>query len=508
MTTNRTNSSDSFISPVHRATGFDARRVLGLLLALAGACIAHAVEAQSRAASADELQEITVTATRQVTTVQTTPTTISAFTSDHIAEKGITDVDSLVRLVPDIAIRDTGGPGEVEYEIRGLNSQGGSSSMVGLYFGEVPLSTATGAQVGKTSQNPSLYDMERVEVLSGPQGTLYGSSSMGGTIRLDPHPGEAKHVCGHFRGDHIRTASGGGFNQQLNGMINLPLGGTAAVRVVGSFLNGSGWVHRTVIADGAVSVDPGGFPAVSRPSNFYTAPTQLILNGVNTTQISSVRAQFLWQPLANLTIEPAAFYQEIKQGGPPSVDVNGNPTHPQMPSTWTHYEIYDSPETQQDSLTFGSLTMVYHAPAFSITSATGIWHRNFLNLQDDTEQVASAVGIPVYDSAGGGLGPQVSFRGPGNLEQDATQQISEEVRFTSTTQGPFQWVAGYFYQDLHSDTNVSALAPQASAIFGGPNESLNWVPTVLVQNAGYANISWRSRPNSKRRPEFGITTSA
>lgn len=468
--------------------------LVGWAATLGTAGIAYAADDQPSAAAADQLTEITVTATRRTTTVQTTPISITAFTADQIASRGMVDVDSLVSSVPDIAVRNTGGPGEMEFEIRGLNSQGGNSSMVGMYLGEIPLSTAMGSQLGKNSMDPDLYDLQRVEVLSGPQGTLYGSSSMGGTIRLIPNPAQLNTYVASTQEVVSGTASGGGINHQENGMVNLPLGDTAAVRIVGSLVNDSGWIQRLVITDGAVGVDPGVFPNVTRPSNFYSAPLQETLNGVNTTEIDTVRASILWQPMDNLKIEPMVMYQLTQQGGPPAVDVNGNPTHPQVPAVWAHYEIYDAPEPQTDSLSFGSLTMVYELPLFSLTSATGFWHRDFLDLQDETEQVDSAIGIPVYDPSQGGIGPNYSSKGPGMLEQDSSRQLSEEFRVTSTSEGPFHWVGGYFYQDLNSEVHTSVLAPQATPVLGGTALSVNTVPEDLIQNAVYGNVSWRFSP--------------
>jgi iron complex outermembrane receptor protein len=437
------------------------------------------------------LQAIVVTATRQQTTVQTTPISISAVTASQIASRGLLNVDSLVQSVPGIAVRNTGGPGEEEYEIRGLNSQGGSSSMVGMYFGEIPLSTALNSQVGKDMMSLGLYDVERVEVLRGPQGTLYGSSSMGGTIRVLPKLPQLNTFSGSTEEVLSDTASGGGLNHQENGMINLPLGHTAAIRVVGSFANDSGWIQRRVIQDGAVAVDAGGFPYVSRPSNFYTAPLQENLQGVNTTQIHSIRAELLWEPTENLTIQPTMMYQAVQQGAPPTVDVNGTPTNPTTPKVLAHWEVYDEPEPQTDTLSLGSLNMVYRLPTFSVTSATGFWHRNFLDMQSDTENVAAVFGMPAYDASAGGIGLQMSSSGPGTLEQDYSRQLSEEFRLNSTAPGPFQWVAGYFYQDLYSEDSNSALAPQAVPILGGPNVIVESNPEVMIQNAVYGHVSWR-----------------
>ncbi len=468
---------------------------MAAVLCFAGSGRSVATESNPGLGSSNQLAPVVVTATRRKTTVQNTPISITAITATEIASRGITDSDSLASSVPGIAVRNTGGPGEMELEVRGLNSQGGNSSMVGMYFGEIPLSTATGSQLGKNLMNLRLYDVERVEVLRGPQGTLYGSSSMGGTIRVLPNPPQLDKFAASTEEVLSGTGSGGGFNHQENGMMNIPIGKNAAIRVVGSFTADSGWIKRLVLADGSVAVDAGAFPNVTRPSNFYTAPIQESFSGVNTTNIQSVRAELLWQPTENLTIEPTAMYQLVQQGAPPSVDVNGNPTHPTVPDVLAHYEIYDAPEPQTDSLSFGSLKIGYRLPTFSVTSATGFWHRNFLDQQDETEQVNSAIGIPVYDAGAGGVGPNYSSNGPGMLEQDYSRQLSEEFRVTSTAPGPFQWVGGYFYQDLHSTIATSVIAPQAAAVLGGTALSINAVPEDLVQNAVYAHASWRFSPH-------------
>ena len=465
-------------------------------IGIAGTNATYAAQTNVSAAPPTELGEIVVTATRERTTVQTTSISITAVTNAQIASRGLVNLDSLVRSVPGLAVRNTGGPGEEEYEIRGLNSQGGGSSMVGMYFGEIPLSTAMGSQLGKNVMNLGLYDIRRVEVLRGPQGTLYGSSSMGGTIRVLPNRPQLNRFAASTEEVLSDTVSGGGLNHTENGMINIPLGRTAAVRIVGSFTSDSGWIERRVIQDGAVAVDSGGvYPDVSRPSNFYTAPLQEDLKGVNTTQIHSARIEFLWKPTKNLTIEPIAMYQLVQQGAPPAVDVNGLPTHPTTPKVLAHYEIYDTPEPQTDSLSFGSLKMDYQFPSFSVTSATGFWHRNFIDIQDCTEMVAAAIGIPAYDAAEGGIGPCESSFGMGTSEQDSTRQMSEEVRLNSTAPGPIQWVAGYFYQDLYSNDAISSISPQATAILGGQNDFVGAVPEVMMQNAEYGHVTWRLSPH-------------
>jgi iron complex outermembrane recepter protein len=444
----------------------------------------------------DQLQEVVVTAEKRAATVQETAASITAVSSEEIADRGIVDFNSLAQSVPGISMR-TSGPGQTEFEMRGLNSAGGNTSQVGFYLDETPLSSPASAQLGKAEIDPTLYDLNRVEVLRGPQGTLYGSSSMGGTVKLVPNAPQLSTFAAAGETDVSYTGSGGSINEKINGMLNLPLGETAAVRIVGTQISDSGWIKRLAIQDGAVAVDSGVFPEVTRPANFYTAPLQEEIDGANTTTISSVRISLLWKPLDNLSITPMAMWQLTQQGAPDAVDVNGNPTHPTTPDALAHWEIYDTPEPQRDRFTLGSLKIEYQAPGFTITSATAFWNRNTLVSQDSTEENAAAVGIPVYD-APGGIGPTgPEPNGPATTEKDFTRQISEELRVTSTGSGPFQWILGYFYQDLYSEWDSSTIAPQATPILGGTNLYVDYEPQVITQNAEFGEASWQFTPDLK-----------
>ena len=479
-------------------TRFNRRTTLLLsAILVVGPLLADVAVAQPVAVprSVAELQPIIVTATKRRTNIQTTPISITAITAAEIASRGISSLDALAGSVPGLSAR-TSGPGQTEFEMRGLNSQGGNSSMVGLYFGDVPLSAPADDQLGKVVIDPSLYDLNRVEVLRGPQGTLYGSSSMGGTIRLVPNAPRLNRFEASGEEKVSDTIDGGGLNHQENGMLNIPFGRNLAVRLVGSTAQDSGWLKRLVFQDGAVAVDSGVFPAVSRPANFYTAPLQETQTGVNSGSVDSYRVEVLWKPLENLSITPMVMYQKTRQNAPTEVDVNGVPTHPKTPVVKGHYEIYDTPEPQRDSFSLGSLKVEYRLPTFTLTSATGFWHRNSLVSQDATEEIASAIGIPVYDAAAGGTGAYTPTPiGPGTVEHDYSRQLTEEFRAVSTGPGPFQWVMGYFYQDLHSEFDVLSSGPQAAAVLGGTNVFFGFQPEVLMQNAVFGHFSWRFSPH-------------
>ena len=454
--------------------------------------IALAVAGSPWVAAADEaagqggaLEEVVITATKRESTVQDTPISVTAISAADIANKGLTDFNSLAQTVPGIAMR-TSGPGQTEFEMRGLSSAGGNASVVGFYLDETALSSPASAQLGKVVIDPNLYDLNRVEILRGPQGTLYGSSSMGGTVKVVPNAPQLGVYTVSGETVVSQTDSGGGTNFTQNGMVNLPLGTEVALRLVGSSDSESGWLNRYVFADGAVPTDGA---TGARPPGFYSAPLQEVATQANASTLDSFRASLLWRPNDDLSITPAFMWQHTHQDGPNAVDVDGTPSHPQVPASQGHWEIYDTPEPQDDRFTLGSLKIEWQTEHMLITSATGDWTRRTLVSQDGTEENDGPSGLgslgtaSPYDTSAGGLGPVgPGPSGPGVQERDATQQFSEELRLTSTDKGPFQWQAGYYYQRLKSEWDMWSVNPQVISA-GIGNIYVDYMPQTITQNA-------------------------
>ena len=275
--------------------------VTSVALAVAGSPWAAAAAAAAAADQGTDLEEVVITATKRESTVQDTPISVTAISAADIANKGLTDFNSLAQTVPGIAMR-TSGPGQTEFEMRGLNSAGGNASVVGFYLDETALSSPASAQLGKIVIDPNLYDLNRVEILRGPQGTLYGSSSMGGTVKVVPNAPQLGVYAVSGETVVSVTGSGGGTNFTQNGMVNLPLGTEVALRLVGSSDSESGWLNRYVFADGAVPTDGA---TGARPPGFYTAPLAEIASQANASSLDSFRASLLWRPVDELSITPA-----------------------------------------------------------------------------------------------------------------------------------------------------------------------------------------------------------
>src|SRR5882757_8654625 len=164
------------------------REVLSLLVMASLSGNAFAAAATGAAGTGPEpedkgLAEVVITAEKRESTVQETPISMSALSASQLQNENIATLEDLAGAVPGVSLR-TAGPGQTEYEMRGLTSAGGSTATVGFYVDETPLSASAVALNGRTVIDPDLFDLNNVEVLRGPQGTLYGAGSMGGTIKL------------------------------------------------------------------------------------------------------------------------------------------------------------------------------------------------------------------------------------------------------------------------------------------------------------------------------------
>ena len=425
-----------------------------------------------------QLQEIVVTATKRASTIQETPISITALTGEDIQERGISDFSAIVQSVPGVSMR-TSGPGQTEVEMRGMTSAGGNSSTVGFYLDDVPLTAPANAQNGKVVIDPNLYDLSRVEVLRGPQGTLYGSGSMGGTIKLVPNPPDPTQFAASAQLTPSYT-DGGGLNHAENGMVNLPLGSTAALRIVASESHDSGWIDRVVIADGQFPLETDN---LQTRGNVLAAPIANRYRDVNDVEKGSVRAAILWKPIEDLSIAPSVLYQRSQQGGLTQIDSD--------PGTNAHYQPFDSPETFSDRITIGSLNVQYSLPWFDITSATSRWLRKTTLHQDGTEEfqwVFSTPGaiLPFYVSQGG-----FGATDPTPVENDSSSQWSEEIRLTSRGDTAFKWLAGFFYQKFSSCYCEQVLMPGGADAFGTANAFTQRQVTFIDQRAFFAEVSYQ-----------------
>jgi len=471
---------------------------LAALLGSTAIAVPLQVQAQTAApAEAPQPQtEVIVTALRRSSTVQTTAASIDAVSGAELQARGITSLATLAQGTPGVSLKSE-GPSQTEIEMRGMTSSGGNSATVGFYIDDIPLSGPANAQNGHVVIDPDLYDLGRIEILRGPQGTLFGSGSMGGTVRLitnQPDP-TGFHASAEST---LSGTEGGSFNHNDNFMVNIPLvDDKLALRIVGSENYTSGWIDR-IVADPFPVVSSGG----SVRGDVAAAPVEKQYPGSNAYQLYATRVSLLWQATPDLTVTPSFFYETSKQNGPSAYDSTSG-TNSAPGGGLAHYQPFDIAEPLTDQLTAYSLNVNYHTGWADLTSSTAYWSRVSTQIEEaseafnnpDTGVTNAANGV--NSSGAGYYGPNGS--GPeSGYERDPSSQFSEELRLASKGSGRLTWVAGLYYSHFHSTWTFAGTTPNYSSFMDlgtlQPATTPNWFdayePTTNSQSAAYGDVTY------------------
>lgn len=423
--------------------------------------------AQNRTAgSSSAIEEIIVTSRKLgAESLQEIPAAISALDRSALEEMMVVDFEDFARQVPGLTFLDA-APGERRYVIRGIQSAG--QQQVAVYYDEVPLpgvQSSTSDSGGQTT-DLKLYDMERVEVLRGPQGTVFGANSQGGTVRFIT----AQPVMGEFSSyvsaELSRTKPSADNNMNVQAVANLPLADNLAARVLVYDGEDAGYIDNTRCR----ATNPGQDP---RDPN--TALSCLNQQDYNWAATTGLRTNVIWEASENLTLRGQFWWQDRQTGGDSSYHpfdaYNPNPTDPvyagnaDSPAGFTFFEEgkYRSGDfaltPKPDEQMIHSLTAEAELPWSNMTATVSRYERDFdfkfdstwiitFLLQDDLN-----AGLPACSEPG--ADPDNCLRADllfaltdqrQDLEQDAF-----EVRFSSKDQDArLQWVAGAFYRKRDS----------------------------------------------------------
>jgi outer membrane receptor protein involved in Fe transport len=365
-------------------------------------------------AGAAELEEVIVTATKRATGLQEIPMSISAISGDSLERNGVADFTDIATSVPAVSFRSS-GPGRTKLNIRGISGATGVAPTVSFYIDELPVQTISSSSTTSFAQaivDPKMYDLERVEVLRGPQGTLYGSSSMGGTIRLITR----QPVIGEREGSvaaRVSSTEGGGTNYTLNGMFNAPVSDNAALRIVGSYTDNDGYFDR-------VDRDTGNTFA----------------SNVNTEQTLSVRAALRVELGDNSYIQPSVFHQSLEMDGKPNFD---GPSSSADGSSDKQFSPFDAAEPYDDDFTMTSLTFGHDFENMTLKAIYSRIDREVSNLEDISD-------------VGGLFGDPNPLTGPAYSDEKVDlEDDTIEVRLVSTTDSDWQWLVGFYRKDAVAD---------------------------------------------------------
>jgi outer membrane receptor protein involved in Fe transport len=421
-------------------------RQLGTITTLSAAVLT-ALYGTSHAADEGTLEEVVVTATRRAVSAQDLPISITAVSGATLDEAGISDISGLAHSMAGVNVTDKGPFGGVNGAtliIRGLNSEA-TGGQVALATPIVP-PVATYVDDTALFVNLRLDDLDHVEVLRGPQGTLYGSGSLGGTIKFvqnapDPSAFDAKVEAGMSKTDHTHAT-----NQDVSGMLNLPLSDTLAVRISASWTDDAGFINQPNLD----VLTPGGAPIAQQPGNLLSPAETYSKDGTNSYGYRTARVATLWKPSDEFKAELSYHYQiSTANGFPYAAPEYGvkNLTSADLTQATTY-----------DKVDLFSLTLEGDLGFATLTSNSSYAHHNNQSSSDLTHLYGSFSFYPAYY----GANPRLLVTGHDELDD---KPWAEELRLASKSGGFFDWVGGLFFKNQTTIINEHEFYPGYSDYF-------------------------------------------
>lgn len=355
--------------------------------------VAHAQTADGFVA-----EEIIVTAQRREQSIQEVPVSVSAIGGEALESQAVQGLSDIAAQVPGLAV-SSAGPGQTRIAIRGLSGSGSNfttQSTIGYYLDDAPI---TLANVSFAAQfDPDFFDLQRLEVLRGPQGTLYGAGALGGAIKLVTHQPNLSRFESKARVS-VASVKDGDMNYGAEGVVNLPIvDDQLALRVVGSYKRFGGYIDHA-FPDGAVKKD------------------------VNASDVVATRVMLKYAPTDRLTITPSFLYQRT--------DADASNTYDLLFGDRARIGYYTDPS--QDTLTLASLNIGYRFAGATLSSNTSYYDRQYFRRMDQSEFLTGTV-RPIFNS----LQPGSS---PADIESEV---LSQELRLSSDGSGPWTWTVGLF----------------------------------------------------------------
>jgi outer membrane receptor protein involved in Fe transport len=376
------------------------------------------------------LEEVVVTATKRAETLQNVPVAVTALTADQIQAQGLTNYADYVNKVPNMYVQDV-GPGQTQIYIRGLVTSGGSGFPVATYFGEAVTSVVTN---NGGFANLRLVDIDRVEVLRGPQGTLFGANSLAGVLRIIPAAPNLGAIQANADIRGWGTAHSGQGSDHAEGVFNIPLiTDRLALRLVAYQDYIAGYIDNVVKAAAPLDYSAGfGAPAGTLVLPGHPAFTR---KDINSEKIWGARAALSWKPSDPLSIQLSYAAQGARQNSEPGVQPAVGPYEVERP-----LDLYSRGFTTETER-IGQLVVTYDWSAATLTSASSYTH-----VERSADSDFGWLGV------NNGLGQQLWPL----LEYSQADTLTQEVRLQSRGNSPLQWLAGYFYTDTldHFSQNI------------------------------------------------------
>jgi len=393
--------------------------------------------------------DIVVTAQKRSENLQDVPISIQALGTERLDELNVANFNDYTKLLPSISFQ-TAQPGVTNVYIRGVASGGdgnhsGSLPSVGVYLDEQPVTTIGG------TLDVHIYDIARIEVLRGPQGTLYGASSEAGTIRIISNKPDTSGFYGGADAE-VNTVRHGGIGGKVEGFFNAPISSGVALRVVGWYQHDAGFIDNIA----------GTRHFLPTPGGITINNAALVDKDYNDVDVAGARAALGIDLNENWTATASVFGQDQRNHGSFGFD----------PSLGDLRVQHFFPERYHDRFAQAALTIEGKISNWDLTYAGAYLERKIDSSSDYTDYAeaydslySSVGGLAGYfyfqDNAGNTIDPSQHIIG-----RDHFTKMSHELRIASPAENRFRVVAGLFYQRqfhrIHQDYQVTGLGAQVS----------------------------------------------
>jgi outer membrane receptor protein involved in Fe transport len=396
------------------------------------------------------IEEIVVTAQKREQTLIDIPQAISVVSGETLETQQATNFTDYLKLVPGLQLTQS-GPGEGRLVMRGVNT-GGVASTVAIYMDETPFGSSSALVNGAVLAGDfDTFDVARIEVLRGPQGTLYGASSMGGLLKFVTNTPDTSGYAARGRVS-VEDTKGGGLSYRTTAMVNIPLSPTVAVRGSGFYRKENGFIDSIGTAGSDVEKD------------------------INDTEVYGGRVSLLYKPNEVFDLRLTAMLQDIKADG--STVAESDPD--------TLKTLYGRPTLSQFVPSFSDIDYRVYNGLFNydlgfatLTSSSSYTELNQTKRDDATTNLSGLI--------------EAVF-GPANElylgQKTNNRKYTQEVRLASNEGAPFEWLVGGYYTDekgLIFQEYVAVTPGTLTELSGLPLLAELYLNSRYKEYAGFAN---------------------
>jgi iron complex outermembrane receptor protein len=460
-----------------------ARATLTIPAGVAMILAAAAASAQ-QAAPAEKavLGEVVVTAQKRAQALADIPMSVSVLPGEALERQQADNFQDLVKMVPGLSLTSNTN-GITRITLRGVNT-GGVASTVGVYVNDVPFGSSSGlANAAILSGDFDTFDLARVEVLRGPQGTLYGASSLGGVIKYVANDPSTDGFEARFKASY-EDLQDGDAGYAVTGVLNMPVSDTIAVRASGFFRSDGGYTD---------SIGNNPIAALQDPSVNIVDGTR-VEKDLNGSEVSGGRLSALFKPSDSFSLDLTAYFQSIDSDNANTFEVDPATLKP----------LYNGLVASRYHEEFDNID-------YKVFSATLDWDFGALSLQSVTSYSEFSdkfqSDVAVLDVLGTGLGTAqlmtFAYSTPGTTDRllsgiiqqtTATDKFTQEFRLLSPESDRFEWLLGAYYTDEDSGINPqNVLAVEAGTddvAEGIPPLALINLDSTYKETALFANATW------------------